>query len=143
MARAFVVTSDGADKLAQRLAGGRRAFREFLNVPTLIIVSFLALAALSTWMDRGQVGWLGPTRRFMQRHVFADANSTSQLLSTIAGSLITVTSITFSLLLLALQQSGSSMTSAVFDQFLRRLVNQFYFGFFVGLAIFTLIVLSS
>ena len=57
---------------------------------------------------------------------------------TIATSLITVTSITFSLLLLAVQQGASALTNQVFDQFLRRRGNQFYFGFFVGLSVFAL-----
>lgn len=70
-------------------------------------------------------------------------NATSSLLATISSGIITVTSITISLLLLALQQSASSFTSQVFDQFLRRPVNQFYFGFFVGLALYTLVILAT
>lgn len=54
-----------------------------------------------------------------------------------------VTSITISILLLALQQSASAMTAQVFDQFLRRPVNQAYFGFFVGLALFALVTLGT
>jgi hypothetical protein len=79
----------------------------------------------------------------MSRHVFGDPESTSQLLGAIAGSLITVASITFSLLLLAVQQAAGAMTHAVIDQFLRRRVNQIFFGFFVGLAINALITLAT
>ena len=57
--------------------------------------------------------------------------------------MITITSITFSLLLLALQQSAGALTHDVFDQFLRRRANQVYFGFFVGLTLYSLIVLIS
>jgi hypothetical protein len=47
------------------------------------------------------------------------------------------------LLLLIVQQSASTMTTQVFDQFLRRRSNQMYFGFFVGLAVYTLITLAT
>ena len=71
--------------------------------------------------------------------MFGDSTALNSLLSTIATSLITVTSITFSLLLVAVQQAASSLTNQVFDQFLRRRGNQIYFGFFVGLSVFALV----
>jgi hypothetical protein len=43
----------------------------------------------------------------------------------------------------ALQQSAGAMTSEVFDQFLRRRINQVYFGVFVGLALDALLTLAS
>jgi hypothetical protein len=65
------------------------------------------------------------------------------MLGTIATSIITVTSITFSLLLLAVQQGATTLTAQVYDQFLRRRSNQAYFGFFIGLALYTLVVLGT
>lgn len=119
----------------------RRAFGEFLAVPIAVVVAFLLLAIgtyvvdASFWSANprspGQLRWLSD--------VFGDGAALSSLLSTIAASLITVTSITFSLLLVAVQQGASSLTSEVFEQFLRRRSNQFYFGFFAGLSVFALI----
>jgi len=121
----------------------RRAFSSFLAVPTAVIVFFLLLAGGVDALDRSSFAWLSPARGFMQRHVFADAESTSSLLATIAGGMITITSITFSLLLLALQQSASSLTPQILDQFLRRRLNQLYFGYFVGLTLYALIILAT
>lgn len=121
----------------------RRAFAEFLTLPTGIIIGFVLLAAGTFVLDRTEVAWLEPTRVFLKIQVFTDAKATSDLLSTIAGGLITVTSITISLLLLALQQATGSLTTAVCDQFLRRALNQLYFGFFVGLSLFALITLAT
>jgi len=121
----------------------RRAFSSFLAVPTAVIAGFVLLALAANAADQTEIGWLEPFRAYMHRHVFADSEATASLLATIAGGVITMTSITFSLLLLALQQSGSSLTHQVFDQFLRRRLNQFYFGFFVGLALYTLIILAT
>jgi len=121
----------------------RRAFAEFLTIPTCLIVSFLLLAASSYALDHTEIIWLEPIRQVLQTRVFSDAGATSALLSTIASSLITATSITISLLLIAVQQSAGSMTSEVFEQFLRRRQNQFYFEFFVGFALYALVTLAT
>ena len=121
----------------------RRAFDEFLALPTFIIGLFALLAGLTYWVDTGDVGWIEPLRSWVTRRLFVDASATADLLSTIAGGIITVTSITISLLLIALQQVAGSLTAEVYDQFLRRRHNQAYFGFFVGLALFTLLVLTT
>ena len=125
------------------VAAVRRAFREFLALPTLVIAAFVVLAACTYTLDREQVAWIAPLRRLLEKRVFADSQATADLLSTVAGGIITVTSITISLLLLALQQAASALTSEVYDQFLRRRYNQFYFGFFVGLALYGLITLAT
>ncbi len=72
---------------------GRRAFAEFLAFPTLIIGAFLVLAIGTFALDRSTPAWLGGIRGLL--HVFLSApGTTADLLGTIAGSLITVTSIT-------------------------------------------------
>jgi uncharacterized membrane protein len=127
-----------------RLAGFvRRAFTEFLAAPSAVAIAFLAAALATSWLDRRRFAALEPVRELLRVNLFADPKATSDLLGTVAGSVITVTSITISVLAVALQQSASSLTTAVFDQFLRRRVNQVYFGFFVGLSVFTLVILST
>lgn len=121
----------------------RRALEEFLFVPSLIIVAFLALAFGTYLLDSLQVSLLLPFRDFLRSHVFANSEATSGLLEAIAAGIITLTSITISLLLVAVQQSAASMTGQVFDQFLRRRMNQVYFGFFVGLALYSLVTLAT
>ncbi len=121
----------------------RQAFAEFLLVPIGIIVGFLLLGACTFVLDRSSAAWLTPMRTLLQAYVFADAKATGDLLGTIAAGLITITSITISLLLIALQQSASALTHQVYDQFLRNWQNQAYFGFFVGLSLYALITLAS
>ncbi|MEJ7639391.1 MAG: DUF2254 family protein [Singulisphaera sp.] len=121
----------------------RRAFAEFLTVPTLIIAGFLLLAAGSYALDHLEVSSAGPVRAFLREHVFRNAKATGDLLGTVASGIITVTSITFSMLLLAVQQSAASLTNHVFDQYLRRRINQAFFGYFVGLALYALIILAT
>lgn len=121
----------------------KRAFTSFLAVPSIIILGFVLLAFGSYTIERADPALLRPLRDVMREHVFGDASATSALLGTVASGVITVTSITFSLLLLALQQSAAALTHQVFDQFLRRRVNQVYFGAFVGITLFALITLAT
>jgi uncharacterized membrane protein len=121
----------------------RRAFAEFLGVPTATITAFVVLAGLVYLLDRFTPGWMQPARDLLQQHVFIDAATTADVLTAIAAGIITVTSITVSVLLLAVQQSAGSMSSAVLDQFLRRRQNQLSFGFFTGLALYTLVTLAT
>ncbi|MFW6084081.1 MAG: DUF2254 family protein, partial [Gemmatimonadota bacterium] len=78
----------------------------------------------------------------MESVVFVDPDATGTFLAAVAGSLMTITSIILSLVLLALQQSASSLTSQVYDQFMRRRINQVAIGFFLGLSLYSLIILS-
>ncbi|HKU86964.1 MAG TPA: DUF2254 family protein [Casimicrobiaceae bacterium] len=120
-----------------------RAFGEFLFVPACLILGFMLLAATTYVVDREHASWAAPLRAWLQSYVFADAQATADLLGTIASGLITITSITVSLLLIALQQSASALTHQVYDQFLRNWRNQLYFGVFVGVSLFTLMTLAS
>jgi uncharacterized membrane protein len=128
---------------SERIDALKRAFVEFLTLPTLIIAAFLALAFASYAFDKAGIKWLEPIRNLLKSHVFANSKATSDLLSAIAAGIISVTSLTITLLLIVVQQSAASMTSQVFDQFLRRKTNQVYFGFFVGLALYSLITLAT
>lgn len=121
----------------------KRAFEEFLAVPTILIFCFLMLAVASYYVEYKDFEWIKPFQSFMRQHIFSDSKATSELLGAIAGSIITVSSLTITLLLVVVQQSAASMTTQVFDQFLRSRNNQLIFGFFVGLSLFSLIILST
>jgi uncharacterized membrane protein len=119
----------------------RHAYHEFLGIPTLVILGFLLLAGATYSLDRLQV--LPSLRSFLERRLFPEPQATADEMAVIAGSVITVTTITISILLLALQQAASTFSDQVIVQFLRRTGNQFYFGFFIGLSAYSLLVLSS
>ena len=121
----------------------RRSFSDFLVVPAATVAGFIALAVAIYTLDRTRVGWLEPARALLAARLVTGPDTTNALLGTIAGGVITVTSITFSLLLLAVQQSAGALTAQVLDQFLRRRLNQLYFGVFVGIALFALIILAT
>lgn len=120
-----------------------RSFTAFLAVPLVTVLAFTMLAVLTYILDRHPPNWLAPTRSFLQQHFFTDKDVTTTLLGTITGAVITLTSITYSLLLLTVQQTATALTNQVVDQFLRRRLNQVYLGSFVGVSVFALCTLTS
>jgi uncharacterized membrane protein len=143
-----VSKNSAAGPALRRRGGGirevvNRAFAEFLGAPILILVGFVLVAVLTLWLDTGPARWVVPLRTFLHTYVFGEATATSDLLGAVAGSLITVTAFTFSLLLLAVQLPAGSLTQQILDQFIRRRFNQVFFGFFLGLALYALIVLIT
>lgn len=122
-----------------------RAFASFLGIPIAVVLLFLALAIATYQVDSAiskDMVKESPPLEFLEG-LFGDRGATRTLLATLASALITVTSITFSLLLLAVQQGAASLSNQILDQFLQRRANQFYFGFFVGLSLFTLLALAT
>ena len=136
-------TESKQEELARVPLTVKHAFESFLAVPTAVVAAFFLLAVVTYALDVSEPDQLEPLRELLQARLFADADSTSQVLGIIAGGMLTVTSITFSLLLVALQQSAGSMTHAVFDQFQRRRLNQVYTGWFIGITLFPLITLAT
>jgi len=122
----------------------RQGWHEFLAFPAVIVAAFVVLAAFTLWMDNTDASWLKFGReQVIGRFVFVREEGTASVLGQLLGGLLTVISITFSVLLLAVQQTASSLSSEVYSQFLRRRVNQLYFGFFTGLAVYDVIALAA
>jgi uncharacterized membrane protein len=121
----------------------RRAFNEFLLLPSVIVVSLVIAAVVMITIDRSDLTFLHGISNEMARLFFTHPSATASFMSTVAGALITVTGITFTVVLIAVQQSASSLTHQVFDQFLRRRANQAFLGVFVGLALYSLGVLAA
>lgn len=111
-------------------------------MPVLVVLAFACLAGISIVADQTRsVGWLDGART-AAGHIVGKQAATAAL-QAIASGLVTVTSITFSVLLLAVQQTASNLSPVVFDQFIRRRSNQVFLGFFVGLALFSYVVMTA
>jgi uncharacterized membrane protein len=119
-----------------------RSFRDLAATPLLMIAAFGLLAAVTIVADQTHaVGLLGDVRDAASHVVGAQASTTA--LQVVAGALVTITSITFSVLLLAVQQTASTLSPVVLDQFIRRKTNQAYLGFFVGLSVFSFVTMAA
>lgn len=117
----------------------RRSFSEFLAIPFAEVVAFLVLAWIVSLIDAsaGAREQWGAGRKFLDSFIGGSEQAVS-LMSTVANSLVTMSSITFSILLLAVQQSSAALTNQIVDQYMRRRTNQAFFGFFVGSSLFAL-----
>lgn len=117
----------------------------FLAIPLGVVVLFLIIAAVTYQVDSSLTDeWIARSSALhFLSDLFGDDDSVRSLLSTIASAMITVTSITFSLLLVAVQQAAASFSNQILQQFRQRKTNQFYFGFFVGLSLYTLVTLAT
>jgi uncharacterized membrane protein len=118
-----------------------RALHEYALVPVLCILALCLLAVGCIIGDQSNAAFLTATRGFLKHFIGKDAAATT--LGAVATGLVTVTSITFSVLLLAVQQTASNLSPVVFDQFIRRRTNQLYLGFFVGLALYSYLVMAA
>lgn len=112
----------------------------FWFVPFLIVASSIALAlaliaADSTFGDRWLARW--------PRLLGADAVGARAILSTIAGSMMTVVGVTFSMTLVTLALASSQYSSRILRNFIRDRVTQVVLGIFAGIFTYCLIVLRT
>jgi uncharacterized membrane protein len=109
-----------------------QSLKDFLGIPLLMSLTALGLSWVLYRLDRQPSGWIQPLRSYLLKHILTTPDTTGALLGLIAGGLFTQTSIVISMLLLALQQSASTMGNLIYDQFLRRHRNQVYVGYVIG-----------
>ncbi len=112
----------------------------FWLVPSLMVAGSIALAMVLIEADlAGSDQWLSEWPR-----LFGVGEEGARLiLSTLAGSMMTIMGITFSMTLLALVMASSQYTSRILRNFMRSRVTQFTLGVFAGIFAYCLIVLRA
>ena len=112
----------------------------FWFVPSLIVAVSIALAvALIEADSTGSDRWLARWPRLFG----AGAEGARGMLSTIAGSMMTVVGVTFSMTLVTLALASSQYTSRILRNFMRDRVTQVVLGIFTGIFTYCLIVLRT
>ncbi|MBU1565556.1 MAG: DUF2254 domain-containing protein [Proteobacteria bacterium] len=115
----------------------------FWFVPSLIVAVSIALAvALVEAGSTGSEQWLARLARW-PRLFGSGAEGARGMLSTIAGSMITVVGVTFSMTLVTLALASSQYTSRILRNFMRDRVTQVVLGIFTGIFTYCLIVLRT
>ena len=112
----------------------------FWFMPSLIVVVSIAFAVAlietdSAWSDRWLARW--------PRLFGAGAEGARGMMSTIAGSMMTVVGVTFSMILVVLALASSQYTSRILRNFMRSRVTQVVLGLFAGIFTYCLIVLRT
>ena len=112
----------------------------FWCVPSLfVLVSIILASALIEADTAGSDRWLAQWPRLFG----AGAEGSRQMLSTLAGSMMTVLGVTFSMTLVALTLASSQYTSRVLRIFMRSRTTQTTLGVFAGTFTYCLIVLRT
>ncbi|MDQ1833728.1 DUF2254 domain-containing protein [Massilia scottii] len=112
----------------------------FWFLPCLIVALAVTLAFVLTHLDESAL------EQWMKRYpnLFgASAAGAREMLSTIAGSMISVVGIVFSMTLVALALASSQYSSRVLRTFMRSRVTQTSIGIFAGIFVYCLIVLRG
>ena len=109
-------------------------------LPTLIVLGSGVLAVASIELD-SRLSFKLSTN--FPRLFGAGAEGSRGMLSSIAGSMITVASVTFSITIVALSQASSQYSSRILRNFMRDRGNQAVLGVFLGVFTYCLFVLRA
>jgi uncharacterized membrane protein len=109
-------------------------------IPLVMVVAAVALSAGSLLVDRAvQTDGMPPTRWLY----YGGPAEARALLTTIAGSMITVAGVTFSITMVALSLASSQFGSRLLRNFMRDTGNQVVLGTFVATFVYALLVLRT
>lgn len=109
-------------------------------MPSLMVTGSIAFAVVLIEADSaGSDRWLSQWPRLFG----VGAEGARQMLSTLAGSMMTVMGITFSMTLLALVLASGQYTSRILRNFMRNRITQATLGVFAGIFAYCLIVLRT
>jgi uncharacterized membrane protein len=112
----------------------------FWFLPSLMVAGSILFAVVLIETDSATSDrWLSQWPRLFG----VGAEGARQMLSTLAGSMMTVMGITFSMTLLALTLASSQYTSRILRNFMRSRITQFTLGVFAGTFAYCLIVLRT
>jgi uncharacterized membrane protein len=112
----------------------------FWFAPSLIVAVSIAIAV--ALVEAGSIGsdqWLARWPRLFG----VGAEGARGMLSTIAGSMMTVVGVTFSMVLMTLALASSQYTSRILRNFMRDRVTQVVLGIFTSIFTYCLIVLRT
>jgi uncharacterized membrane protein len=108
-------------------------------IPSLMTAAAVALAGMTVWLDQRVTAEM-PDVWFL---FSASAEGAREILSTIAGSIITVTGVVFSITIVALQLASTQYTPRVLRTFTDNRPTQIVLGIFIATFTYSLLVLRA
>jgi uncharacterized membrane protein len=121
------------------LSAFKRLRSTYWFLPSVVTITAAALGVALTWLDRllpDDTSWLGWAYG-------GGADGARALLSAVAGSTITVVSVTFSVLVVALTVSSQHFGPRLLSSFMRDPIAQVVLGTFTGTFAYCLVVLRT
>jgi uncharacterized membrane protein len=113
----------------------------FWFVPSIMVAGAIALSLLTIHLDRATAGenWVAALGWTFSR----GPEGSRAVLSTVAGSMMTITSVAFSITIVALQLASSQFGPRLLRNFMRDRVNQAALGTFIATFTYCLLVLRT
>lgn len=119
---------------------GKRVGASFWFLPALILVAGMVLSELMLAADRGTPGdWIGSIGWLYK----TGEEGARLMLSTIAGSMITVASLVFSLTLIALTLASQQLGPRFVTYYMQDRIIQVVLGVFLGTFVYALLILRA
>lgn len=109
-------------------------------VPSVMLVSAIALGALMVWLDAGQAATLFDDVSWYQK---SKPQGAREVLSTIAGSMITVAGVVFSITIVAISFAANQYGPRILTNFMSDRGNQVTLGTFVATFTYSVVVLRT
>ena len=109
-------------------------------VPSLMMTCAIVLSFVTVWLD---VRFSIPALADPDGQFFIGPDGSRELLSTIAGSMISVASLVFSITLVVLQLASSQLGPRLVSRFTQDRVNQIVLGTFLATFLYALLVLRA
>jgi uncharacterized membrane protein len=109
-------------------------------VPTVLVIASILIALIMQSVDQG----LEDESISVPTWIFGgSADGARTLLSTIAGSLVTIVGVLFSITIVVLQQAASQFTPRVMGNFMRQTGTQLTLGIYLATFLYSLMVLRT
>lgn len=112
----------------------------FWFIPSLMAFSAIILSYVMVQLDKSQILHVGLLDTVLYS---GSAEGSRTVLSTIAGSMITVAGVVFSITIVALTMAASQFGSRLLRNFMGDRVNQIVLGAFIATFLYCLLVLQS
>jgi uncharacterized membrane protein len=109
-------------------------------IPTILVISLTVIAFIMVEVDHG----IEDDNITIPEWIFGgSADGARTLLSTIAGSLVTIVGVLFSITIVVLQQAASQFTPRVMGNFIRQTGTQFTLGIYLGTFLYCVLILRT
>lgn len=109
-------------------------------LPSVMAILAIALGVLMVWLDAGPgTGWMNDLGWYQK----AKPDGAHQVLSTIAGSMITVAGVVFSITIVAIAYASSQYGPRILTNFMSDRGNQVTLGTFIATFVYCLVVLRT
>nr|AGC09615.1 hypothetical protein [uncultured bacterium] len=118
-----------------------KVYNSIAFIPSIVILLFLCLSVAMIYLDYSETG--KNIKAIAKWIRLKDPTTARSIVSVIAAGLISITVFSFSMVMVVLSQAASQLSNRVLDKLVGNRFHQFIIGFYIGVIIFALVLLTS